>query len=157
MITFTADDRLCPPFVIFPYVKPPKTIVDRMPSDWVLRKSDSGWMRPEVFYQYLANDLNKWLENERIQRPVLFSVDGHKSHMSVELSRFCNKNDIILYALPPNATQLLQPADVAVFKPLKDYWRVRKWQAEHENKVVTKTEYCSIFEKALSILKSRAI
>lgn len=65
--------------LLFPYVKPPKNIEDRMPSDWVFGKSDSGWMRSEEFY--VANDLNKWLENERIQRPVLFLVDRHKSRM----------------------------------------------------------------------------
>lgn len=42
LITFTADGRLCPPLVIFPYVKPPKILVERMPSDWVLGKSESG-------------------------------------------------------------------------------------------------------------------
>ncbi|KAJ8966802.1 hypothetical protein NQ314_003298 [Rhamnusium bicolor] len=142
--TFTADGRLCPPVVIFPYVKPPRTIVDSVPSHWILGKSDTGWMRSEVFYEFVANGLNNWLEKEDIQKPVLFLVDGHKSHMSLELSKFCSNNGIISYALPPNATHLLQPADVAVFKPLKEYWRqeVREWQADNFNKVVTKSEFC---------------
>lgn len=92
-----------------------------------------------------------WLTKEEIQRPVLFLVDGNRSHMSLELSKFCDQNEIILYALPPNATHLLQPADVAVFKPLKEYWRqeVREWQTENENKVVTKADFCPIFHKVL--------
>ncbi|KAJ8911938.1 hypothetical protein NQ315_016280 [Exocentrus adspersus] len=151
LITFLADGRLCPPLIIFPYVKPPRAVVDSMPEGWVLGKTDSGWMKSEVFYEYVANSLDQWLKEENIQRPVLFLVDGHKSHMSLELSKFCNENGIILYALPPNATHLLQPGDVAVFKPLKEYWRqeVREWQYQNENRVVTKTEFCPIFQKVL--------
>lgn len=155
LVTFTADGRLCPPVVVFPYVKPPKVLVNSVPADWILGKSESGWMRSDIFYEFVANGLNNWLEKENIQRPVLFVVDGHKSHMSLELSKFCDDNGIILYALPPNATHLLQPADVAVFKPLKEYWRqeVRAWQAENVNKVLTKYQFCPILKKVFQIPK----
>lgn len=108
-------------------------------------------MKSEVFFEYVANTFHEWLKNENIQRPVLFLVDGHKSHMSLDLSKFCDDNGIILYALPPNATHLLQPADVSVFKPMKEYWRqeVRNWQEENENRVVTKTEFCPILKRVL--------
>lgn len=48
LITFTADGRLCPPLVVFPYVKPPKALVDSIPSEWILGKTDSGWMKSDV-------------------------------------------------------------------------------------------------------------
>lgn len=151
LLTFTADGRLCPPLVVFPYVKPPRALVESIPDEWILGKTDSGWMKSDVFYEYVANTLDKWLTKNKVQRPVLFLVDGHKSHMSLDLSKFCHENQIILYALPPNATHLIQPADVAVFKPLKEYWRteVREWQAKNENRVVTKMEFCGIFEIVL--------
>ncbi|KAJ8967707.1 hypothetical protein NQ314_002653, partial [Rhamnusium bicolor] len=125
------DGRIGPPVVVFPYIRPPKALVESMPADWILGKSETGWM---------------WSD-----KPVLFLVDGHRSHMSIELSRFCDKNGIILYALPPNATHLLQPADVSIFKPMKEYWRqyVREWQIEY-NRVVTKTEFCPIFKMVLN-------
>ncbi|KAJ8929491.1 hypothetical protein NQ314_017823 [Rhamnusium bicolor] len=69
LITFTADGGLCPP------------IIDSVPSHWILGKSDTGWMRSEVFYEFVANGLNNWLEKENIQKPVLFLVNGHKSHV----------------------------------------------------------------------------
>ncbi|KAJ8912480.1 hypothetical protein NQ315_014580 [Exocentrus adspersus] len=143
LVTFTADDRLCPPVVVFPYVKPPRVIVESMPPSWILGKSDSGWMRGDIFFEFVANGLNKWLDDQKIKRPVLFLVDGHRSHMSLQLSQFCDENKIILYALPPNSTHILQPADVSVFKPLKEYWRqsVRKWQKENNNCVVTKVDF----------------
>lgn len=78
-------------------------------------------------------------------------MDGHRSHMSIELSQFCDDNDIILYALPPNATHLMQPADVSLFKPLKEYWRqnVRTWHNQNMEKTFTKLEFAPIFKQAL--------
>ncbi|KAG5866406.1 hypothetical protein JTB14_004562 [Gonioctena quinquepunctata] len=151
LVTMTADGRLCPPVMVFPYVKPPKAVVESMPPHWILGKSDSGWMRSDVFFEYVANGLNNWLSREGIHRLVLFLVDGHRFHMSLDLGRFCDENSIILYALPPNATHLLQPADVSVFKTLKEYWRqeVQNWQAENVKKVFTKVDFCPIFEKVL--------
>ncbi|KAJ8938288.1 hypothetical protein NQ314_011540 [Rhamnusium bicolor] len=110
-------------------------------------------MKSDVFYQYVANGLNPWIQSQNnIQKPVLFLVDGHRSHMSVELSKFCDDNDIILYALPPNSTHIMQPADVGLFKPLKEYWRqaVRNCQNDHEGKSVTKIEFATVFEEALN-------
>lgn len=151
LVTFTADGRMCPPVVIFPYVKPPRSIVESMPPFWILGKSDSGWMRSDIFFEFVANGLNDWLKQQEIKRPVLFLVDGHRSHMSLQLSEFCDQNGIILYALPPNATHLLQPADVSVFKPLKEYWRqaVRQWQYVNSNRTVTKADFCPVFKDVL--------
>ena len=60
--------------------------------------------------------------------------------MTLELSKFWEENVIILYALP-STTQIMQPADVCVFKPLKTEWKktVREWQLKPEdnNKVVS--------------------
>ncbi|KAJ8968948.1 hypothetical protein NQ314_002040 [Rhamnusium bicolor] len=95
------DGRLCPPLVIFPYVKPQKNLVDHMPPDWILGKSDSGWMRSEVFYEYVANELNKWLEREQIQRPVLFLKVLQNPKMSNNMKngfKACG-----LYPFNPNA------------------------------------------------------
>lgn len=88
---------------------------------------------------------------KKIKKPVLFIVDGYKSHISLTLSRFCSDNGIILYALNPNATHLLQPADVAVFKPLKEFWRqeVRLWQVQND-KILSKSDFCPVFEKVLN-------
>nr|CAH7740421.1 unnamed protein product [Callosobruchus chinensis] len=50
---FSADGAVCPPFVVFPYVRPPKALVKSMPPRWVLGRSEKGWMTTEAFYEYL--------------------------------------------------------------------------------------------------------
>ncbi|KAF2891745.1 hypothetical protein ILUMI_14428, partial [Ignelater luminosus] len=82
-----------------------------MPETWVLGISDSRWMEGDVFYEYIANDFNNWIIEQKIKKPIILFLGGHKSHMTLALSKFCDKNQIILYALPPNKTRILQPTD----------------------------------------------
>lgn len=80
-------------------------------------------MKSHVFFEYVSTQWLPWLQSQNIQFPVIFFVDGHKSHLTMEFSQFCETNGIILYSLPPNTTHMMQPADVAVFKPLKSQWK----------------------------------
>lgn len=135
LMTFNAYGDIAPPMVVFPYVRPPSDVINSMPPDWVLGRSESGWMTSCVFYEYIANELNPWIIREEIAKPVILFIDGHKSHLTMQLSEFCDANDIILYCLLPNATHILQPADVSVFRPIKVFWKktIRKWQMQPEN------------------------
>ncbi|KAJ8967159.1 hypothetical protein NQ314_003047 [Rhamnusium bicolor] len=134
-----------------------KVVVDSMPEDWVLGISDTGWMQSSVFFEYVANDFDKWLENNKIKRPVILFIDGHKSHMILEFSKICEEKKIVLYALPPNTTHMLQPADVSVFRSLKQEWRntVKKWQSRLEdvNSTVNKTNFCILLNETLKNTK----
>ncbi|KAF9411109.1 hypothetical protein HW555_009971 [Spodoptera exigua] len=67
--------------------------------------------------------LAPWLIQHNIQFPVAFFLDGHTSHISLPLTVFCKEKGIILIALLPNATHVLQPLDVSVFRPVKGTWR----------------------------------
>uniref|UniRef100_A0A2H1VR69 SFRICE_028309 n=1 Tax=Spodoptera frugiperda TaxID=7108 RepID=A0A2H1VR69_SPOFR len=49
--------------------------------------------------------------------------DGHKTHLTLQVSELCTNLKIILIALYPNCTRILQPADVAAFFPLKCAWK----------------------------------
>lgn len=124
-----------------------------MPPDWTLGRSESGWMKDEVFFEYVVNDFNAWVEKNNIQKPIPLLVDGHKSHMSLVLSSMCEELKIILYALPPNTTHMLQPADVSDFAPLKADWRkvVRVFlsKLENVNFCVTKTNVCQLFKEII--------
>ena len=52
-----------------------------------------------------------------VQRPLILIYDGCSSHYDGEIVREAVRLKIILVLLPANATHLLQPLDVAVFKP----------------------------------------
>lgn len=152
LFTFSADGDTVTPMVVFPHVRPPKEITDSVPDSWFLGRSETGWMRSETFFEYIANGFNQWLTDNEIPRPVVLFLDGHKSHLTMELSEFCHENQIILYCLPPNTTHIMQPADVSVFKPLKgDYKKtVREWQNQNEvNSLLSKVTFCPLIKQVL--------
>lgn len=117
-----AAGTLAPSMVVFRYTRIPAAIAESVPSEWGIGRSESGWMNSENFFEYVANIFVPWLEKEKIVKPVIMFLDGHVSHLSLELSRFASEKQIILIALLPNATHLLQPCDVALFHSLKSRW-----------------------------------
>ncbi|KAJ8941908.1 hypothetical protein NQ314_010253 [Rhamnusium bicolor] len=153
LFVFTASGKTAVPCVVFKYVRIPKAILDSSDPSWHVTKSDSGWMKSHVFIEYVTTKLLPWLQSQNTKFPVIFFVDGHKSHLTMELSQFCHKHDIILYSLPPNTTHLMQPADVGVFKPLKSEWKkiIHQWlrKPENINSAVTKTTFCPLLKTVL--------
>lgn len=74
--------------VVFPYTRPPASVVKSMPTEWFLCKSETSWMRNEVFYEHIINGVNKRIETNEIPKPILLFIDGHKSHFTWHLSKW---------------------------------------------------------------------
>lgn len=107
-----------PPMLVYPYKRMPSNILLHLPPNWSVGISENGWQTQQTFYDYISNVFCKWLSESSIELPIILFIDGHKSHMSLTLSEFCSANQIELVALYPNATHVIQPMDVVVFKPL---------------------------------------
>ena len=135
---FNANGDIVYPGIIYPYVKVPDGIASSVPDDFFMGKSESGWMKAEVFYEYVANGSIPWVREHKIPLPVILFVDGHTTHLSPSVSTLCENNNIILYLLPPNTTHILQPADVGAFRTLKLRWRnaVHEFQRENLSTIV---------------------
>ena len=52
-------------------------------------------------------------------RPVLLVLDGHGSHITIEVIEFAQSNNIHLLCLPSHTSHILQPLDIGVFKSFK--------------------------------------
>ncbi|KAJ8929586.1 hypothetical protein NQ314_017693 [Rhamnusium bicolor] len=97
--------------------------VKSVPDDWSIGKSDTGWMKAEVFYEYVGYIFYPFLVKNNVKFPVIYFLDGHKTHLTYNLSKLRTELQIVLVAIYPNATGILQPADVAAFRPIKSDWR----------------------------------
>lgn len=120
--SYGASGIAVPPCVVLPYKRIPLSISKSFPADWGIGKSDTGWMTKEAFMGYITEVFHPFLIREKIQLPVIFFVDGHRSHTPFETAEECIKLDIILISLYANSTHILQPADVAIFGSLKGSW-----------------------------------
>lgn len=153
MFAFSASGRTCVPMIIYPYVRIPDKVKDSVPRGWGIGRSDNGWMTAPVFYEYISNVFYKDLIAAGIKLPVILYVDGHKTHLTKEVSELCKSLKIHLIALYPNATRILQPADVASFKPLKAGWKkyLRLWYAENDSgEVLNKQNFAPLLQKVVN-------
>ena len=86
------------------------------PDDAVYARSESRWIDSELFLLWMKKVL---LRHCSSQRPIIFFVDGHASHIMLNVFDLAQENDVILFCLLPHTTHALQPLDVSVFRSLK--------------------------------------
>lgn len=161
MFTFCANGDITPPMIIYPNKRRNPEITRSLPDDWGYGLSENGWMKAECFYEYVANILHPHLKKKGTKFPIIFFVDGHATHLTYELSQLCTDLGIILISLYPNSTRILQPADVAAFKPLKNAWKkgVLEWRRSNPTEALTKEKFAPILKIVVdtSISKSTII
>lgn len=151
LVNANASGKVAPIMIVYPYVRLPPTISNSVPDEWCVGKSDKGWMNSENFFEYIANTFYPWLEETGIQLPIILFIDGHSSHLTLHLSTFCAEKGIILLSLFPNATHILQPLDVAVFRPLKLGWQktVHAWKMQNLYQHLTKYNFAPLLERTI--------
>lgn len=78
-------------------------------------------------------------------------MDGHSSHFTLPLCKFCQENQIEIIGLYPNATHIIQPLDVAFFHPLKDRYKdtLRKWRIENNVLDFKKSMFAEVLKLVL--------
>lgn len=152
LITASASGEMAPPMILFDRkTTPKKNVLENIPKGWGVGHTESGWMSAESFYNYVKNVFFKWLKETNHPLPVVLYVDGHSSHCTLPLIKFCKDNQIELISLYPNATHVIQPLDVALFHPLKNSYAKEHRKYKIENDVVDfkKWMFASVLKKAL--------
>ena len=108
--------------------------------------SPSGWINDGLFLQWFKF----FLASIPPARPVLLIMDGHGTHMSIELIELARANDVHLLCLPSHTTHILQPLDVGVFKSFKSNFSkaCSKYLAAHPGRVITSDKLASLVAEA---------
>jgi hypothetical protein len=152
MFTFSASGRNCCLMIIYPYKRIPEKIAKTINPKWGIGRRDNGWMTAIIFSEYISNVFYPHLKENKIDFPVIFFVDGHKTHLTYELSLICKELQIELIALYPNSTRILQPADVSVFGPFKSTRKqsLREWQIEHPGEILDKISFAPLLERVVN-------
>ena len=109
-------------------------------------RSPKGWISTELFYGWLANHFAKCVT----ERLVVLLVNGHSSHIDVEVSKFCKDQQIHLYCLPPHTSHVTQPLDVGFYGALKTSWgKAReKYKLANPGIPLTKYTFTRVFKDA---------
>lgn len=151
LITVNAVGDYAPPLTMYKFERIPSAYYKAAPPHWGIGKSKNGWMTAESFYNYFEKVFYPFLLEKQYTLPVIVFLDGHSSHLSLQLSRFCRDHSIIIVCLYPNTTHILQPLDVAFFFPLKCHWKkaLRTWRLEHDGMEVRKQDVPALLYQIL--------
>ncbi|OQR82362.1 hypothetical protein ACHHYP_16173 [Achlya hypogyna] len=116
----SAAGYVVPPLFILPGVRVDEAIATAMtvPGSKITC-TESGFINARVMHLWL--DMLATSVPDSIKRPLLLTLDGYGGHFSSEIVTKAYELQIIMLCLPPNATHLVQPLDVAVFGPLKKH------------------------------------
>jgi len=96
----------------------------------------------------LKNVFDKHTKACTAGRYCLLILDGHSSHTSAEFDQFCTENMIIPLYLPPYSSHLLQPLDVACFRPLKHTYRQQtQIYIQHGINYIDKKNFITIYQQ----------
>lgn len=149
-----ANGECPPPMVLYRYDRVPSHISASVPESIAMGASKSGWMNSEGFYAYVTETFVPWIRNQNVPLPIVVFLDGHASHLSLSLCQFCNENNIILVALPPNSTHIIQPVDVGIIFPLKSLWKKKRmeWKVKNLNVKFQRANFATLLSECLDEL-----
>ena len=108
--------------------------------------TESGWVNKDTFLEWF----NFFLRNIPPARPVALILDGHTSHVSIELIELARANDIHILCIPSHTSHVLQPLDVGVFKSFKTHFSKAcgNYLAKHPGRVITTDVIASMIAAA---------
>ena len=97
----------------------------QFPPDWDITHSPKHWSNEETMIQYVDNIIIPYVKSARASfsddTPALVIMDNFKGQITSAVAELLDSNNIHVCLLPPNTTDQLQPMDLSVNKPAKDF------------------------------------
>ncbi|GAA5878295.1 hypothetical protein JCM1840_002372 [Sporobolomyces johnsonii] len=151
--TILGSGEALAPLVIFKAKNVHDVWMRKNPLNASVAAQDSGWIDQNIFLDHFKKCIVPGMRRA-IGDPSLSGIlflDGHVSHLSLEVTEEAINHNIHVVALPPHCSNALQPLDLAVFAPHKAAWRKGlKEEAErqglHAN--VLKANWIEVFTPA---------
>lgn len=128
MFAGSASGELMPPYVVYKGEHLWDTWTLNGPKHCHYNRTSSGWFDNSTFEDWFMRLMLPRLK--RLDGPKVIIGDNLASHISETVLKACAEFNIRFICLPPNSTNLTQPLDVAVFRPVKVEWRkiLRQWR-----------------------------
>ncbi|CAE6459245.1 unnamed protein product, partial [Rhizoctonia solani] len=84
----------------------------------------NGWTSDDICEAWFTKVfLRTAIERRVLNAPIVLILDGHGSHISMQVLNAAYKNSIFIICLPPKTTHKLQPLDVGVFNLVQVAWK----------------------------------
>jgi len=150
----SADGRKLPLWVIFKGVKMRTDWLSYLPPGSGIAMTENGWTDNEIGYEWFERQFEPETRKTLKGKYRLLILDGHASHISTKVIKFCIAHNIILLCLPPHSTHLLQPEDIGLFGPLSTYYKnlIRELcEFKYDEWNIDKVQFCKVITKAFEL------
>ena len=133
----------------------------KLPADWDVTYTPNHWANEDTSLQYLQKIILPFMKQKREElgfsadRPALVLFDHFKGQVTKQCLQFLEDHHIHHVLIPENCTDRLQPLDVAVNKPVKDFMKAKfqKWYAEQVASQLKEDKDTHPVDMRLSIMK----
>ena len=137
------------PYVVYKAKTTNPSWMEGGPHGCMFSVSNSGWMESAQFSEWFIQMFLPATKLLRLTAPVVLLLNGHGSHVTLELVTEAAKQNTIIICLPPHTTHILQPLDVSVFKSVKHVWvqLLKEFKSEKFEAVVSKRSFPSLLSQ----------
>ncbi|CAH2016663.1 unnamed protein product [Acanthoscelides obtectus] len=154
MFAGNAVGELLPPYVVYKSKQLWSTWTEHGTKRVRYNNSPSGWFDMNIFNDWFFTQILPRLKKQEC--PII--GDNLSSHISVDVLKACDQNNIRFVCLPSHSTHLTQPLDVAFFHPMKVAWRkiLTEWKASVQGSretVVQKSSFPVLLNRLIDILE----
>ena len=136
MFCWSATGQFLPPMVVYRAKHVYTEWTTGGPAGAVYESTPIGWFDSRTFTRWFQDVFLPGTEALAANGPRLIIGDNLASHFEPAVLAMCEENNVIFTLLLPNATHLLQPLDVSVFRPAKLHWRsiLRQWKTDSRSR-----------------------
>ena len=145
----SANGERLPPYIVYKGKNLWSNWTVGGPAGALYNTSQSGWMEQHHFLEWFKKMFLPAVTSLLETGPVVLFVDGHISHVSLDLIQLAKEKGVTLFCLPSHTTHVLQPLDVAVYGPVKKSWKkiLKEYKMETCAAKVDKTVFPSLIRK----------
>lgn len=123
----------------------------KFPSHWHITQSPKHWSTENTMLEYINEIIVPYVESWRDDfgesKSALVIMDNFKGQITSGVNTLLESHNIHVCLLPPNTTDLLQPMDISVNKPAKDFLK-RKFEDWYSKEVTKQLQGVSDIESA---------
>ncbi|XP_065673986.1 uncharacterized protein LOC136090937 [Hydra vulgaris] len=138
MITaVSATGNTMPPMFVFPRKNYKDYFANNVSLDCIGVGNGSGWVTDIEFKNFMQHFIRHVKPSNEYK--IRLILDNHSSHLHFKTLNLAEEDGIVLLSLPPHCSYKLQPLDVLVFGPFKNYLSVAQdaWLRNNPGKAIT--------------------
>jgi len=125
LATINAAGNYFEPTAIFPLKTLPKVLESMVKDgDLIVAGQDCGCINKSTFdswCKWFVSKTNSIRNKLKLEENAILILDGHNSRENPDAIKYLKENKVTLVILPSNSTHVLQPLDVSIFSPFKNY------------------------------------